>query len=283
MIKFICDSTADIPQVLIDELDIRVVPTHLIWGDRDYLDRVDIQQEEFYRRITTETPPYPATSTPTLIEFQEAYEAAIADGASEIVCLPLGSGLSSTINLARHAAEGYKTPIYVLDSLGTTMLTGWQVLAGARLAAQGGSIEEVLERIEETRNSVFVLFGLDSISWISRGGRMRNAFRWLGSNLPIKPVLLLTSEKGKFEAIAIKRTSKGMKEGLLNALFNKVPDLSRCRLIILHGDAFEAALEMKERILNVAQPLELYVSSTGPVVGLNTGPKALGLCAHIED
>lgn len=220
------------------------------------------------------------SATPTIGEFKTAYDTAIAKGATEIICMPIGSKLSSTLKIARLAATDYPVPIHVVDTLGTTMLTGWQVLAGARRAAEGGSVDEVLKVIEETRKSVFVLFGLDTLSWVARGGRMGNSFRWLTSTVAIKPVISLSSDKGKFEAIALKRTYKGVKESLLNAFFKRVPQIPRCRLAILHGDALESALELKDRILEVAQPMELFITSTGPVVGLHTGPKALGLCAH---
>lgn len=279
MIKFVCDSTADIPSGLIEEYDIQIVPTHLIWGEEDFLDRVTIQPEEFYRRATIDPVP-PTSATPTIGEFKTAYDTAIAKGATEIICMPIGSKLSSTLKIARLTATDYPVPIHVVDTLGTTMLTGWQVLAGARRAAEGGSVDEVLKVIEETRKSVFVLFGLDTLSWVARGGRMGNSFRWLTSTVPIKPVISLSSDKGKFEAIALKRTYKGVKESLLNAFFKRVPQIPRCRLAILHGDALDSALELKDRILEVAQPKELFITSTGPVVGLHTGPKALGLCAH---
>ena len=279
MIKFVCDSTADIPQELIEEYDIQVVTTHLIWGEEEFLDRVTIQPEEFYRRALTD-PAHPTSATPTVGEFKAAYNAAIARGATQIVCLPIGSRLSSTHKIAQLAAADYKLPVHVVDTQGTTMLTGWQALAGARSAASGGSIADVLKVIEETRKSVFILFGLDTLSWVARGGRMGNTFRWRTSMLPVKPILSLSSEKGKFEAIALKRAFKGLKEGLLTAYFKRVPDISSCRLAILHGDAYETALELKERVLEVGKPLELFISSTGPVVGLHTGPKALALCVH---
>ena len=279
MIKFVCDSTADIPQELIDKFDIQVVPTHLIWGNEDYLDRVTIQPEEFYRRAAVD-PVHPTSATPSVGEFKTAFGAAITIYATEIVCLSIGSKLSSIMKIAQIAAADYQVPIHVVDTQGTTMLTGWQVLAGARRAEEGGSISEVLDAIEKTRKSVFILFGLDTLSWVSRGGRMGNTFRWLTGMLPVKPILCLSSDKGKFEAIALKRAYKGVKEGLLNAFFKRVPDISNCRLAILHGDALESALELQDRILEVAQPLELSISSTGPVVGLHTGPKALALCVH---
>ena len=150
MIKFVCDSTADLPAELIEQYDIKVVPTHLIWGEEDLLDRITIQPEEFYRRAAVD-PIHPTSATPTVAEFKAAYDSAISSGATEIVCLPIGSKLSSTVKIAQLAANDYNLPVHVIDTLGTTMLTGWQVLAGARCVEQGGAIGDVLNWIEETR------------------------------------------------------------------------------------------------------------------------------------
>lgn len=278
MIKFITDSSADIPAELMRELDIRPVATYVIWGNEQFADRVNLQPEEFFRRVATD-PVVPTSSTPSIADFQSAYDAAIADGATEIVCMTVSARLSSTNMVAQQAALGYSLPIHVLNSNGVSMMAGWQVLAGARLAALGRSIQEVLQKIDEVRHSVVFLAGLDSIVWATRGGRLANVFRILNNALPVKPIVGISPEQGKIEGVSLRRTYNSLKDGLLTAFLKRVPDLHNHRLAILHADAMDAALELKERILQIGNPVELLVSSTGPVIGTHTGPKAFGICS----
>ena len=278
MIKFITDSSADIPIELMREFDIRAVPTHIIWGDQQFADRVDIQPEEFYQRVQVD-PMVPTSSTPSIGDFQIAYDQAIEDGATEIVCMTVGARLSSINSTAQVAARGYEIPIHVVNSNGISMMAGWQLLAGARLAALGKSCRDVLEKIDEVRRSVVFLAGLDSLFWAKRSGRLANAFRVLSNAFPVKPIVTIRTAVGKVEPVTLRRTYASLKEGLLAAFLKRVPELRNQRVAIMHAGAPETALELKEKILRVAKPAELMVSYTGPVIGLHIGPKAFGIAS----
>ncbi len=105
MIAIITDSTCDIPEALIRQYDIIVVPQTVIWGDRQYLDRVDLQPEELYRRLATDSQ-RPTSSLPRVVDFQNAYESAVKQGADEIIVLTISSAMSGTFQMAKTIAEG---------------------------------------------------------------------------------------------------------------------------------------------------------------------------------
>lgn len=130
-VALITDSTCDIPQKLIEQYDVTVVPLHVIWGNETFRDRIDLQPQAFYRRLT-EDPQYPTTSHPTPEGFLATYRAAIETGATEIVVITLSSELSGAFGAASKAGTMIENPVHVIDSKGTTMGLGWQVLAAAR-------------------------------------------------------------------------------------------------------------------------------------------------------
>jgi len=130
MIGIITDSTCDIPENLLEQYGIIVVPQVVIWGDEQYRDRIDLQPSEFYQRLIVD-PVQPHSSLPSLHDFQEAYESAASRGADELIVLTVSSAMSGTYEMAKTAANLLDIPVEVVDSKGTTMSLGWQVLAAA--------------------------------------------------------------------------------------------------------------------------------------------------------
>ena len=130
MIGIITDSTCDIPENLLEQYGIIVVPQVVIWGDEQYRDRIDLQPSEFYQRLIVD-PVQPHSSLPSLHDFQEAYESAASRGADELIVLTVSSAMSGTYEMAKTAANLLDIPVEVVDSKGPTMSLGWQVLAAA--------------------------------------------------------------------------------------------------------------------------------------------------------
>ena len=119
----IADSTCDIPAELIERYHIHIIPQIVIWGDQELRDRVDIQPEEFYLRLSA-SPQLPTTSQPSVKSFIEHYQAAQVDGATEIVVLTVSSAMSGTYQTAQQAAQLVNIPIHVIDAKGPTMSLG---------------------------------------------------------------------------------------------------------------------------------------------------------------
>jgi DegV family protein with EDD domain len=168
-IALITDSTRDIPDDLLEKHDIAVVPSLVIWGDEILRDRVDIQPEDFYRRLETD-PLFPTTSHPTPQDFLEAYAAAGQKGAGEIVVVTVSSAMSGTIESARQAAATIDIPVHVVDSKGPTMTVGWQVLAAARAREAGGDATAMLAAADRARASMVQIVCPDTLEYPHRGG-----------------------------------------------------------------------------------------------------------------
>ena len=281
-VALITDSTCDIPDDLLAKYDITVVPSLVIWGDEVLRDRVDIQPEEFYRRLETD-PRFPTTSQPTPQDFQKVYSEATQKGASEIIAITVSSAMSGTIESARQAADVADVPVHVVDSRGPTMTVGWQVLAAARAREAGGDAQAMVEAAGRARATMVQFVCLDTLEYLHKGGRIGSAATFIGTMLNIKPLVYINHETGLVEPGRRVRTRKKSLDALVEEFFGQIDIRKTLRVAVLHGNAREAAERIAERIRREFAPAELLVNITVPVLGVHTGPRAVALAGYTED
>ena len=164
-IAIITDSTCDIPQDLVDQYQIRILPIPVIWGADQYRDRVDLTPARFYERLQTD-PLYPTTSQLTEQKYAEAYRQAAEDGAEEVILISLTGALSSTIENARKAAGTAEIPVQVVDSGYVSMGEGFQVLKAARLRDAGAGSAEIIQALELVHQNMVLFAALDTVKYI---------------------------------------------------------------------------------------------------------------------
>lgn len=280
-IAIITDSTCDLPPEFLQQYNIKVIPQIIIWDEVEYRDQIDIQPEEFFRRLRAESS-RPTTSLPTVSDFAAIYQEAIQEGADEIVTVTISSAMSGTYQVARTAAQMVEIPVHVVDSKGPTMTLGWQVLSAARCREAGGDTGAILANIEKTRQTMRQYVSLDSLEYLQRGGRIGGAARWIGTRLNIKPLVCINHNTGLVEPVGLARTSKKAVEMLFEKFFAGIQQDRPLHLAVLHCDALEQAQALAERVRKQYSPVELMVNITGPVLGANTGPGALALCGYTE-
>lgn len=282
MIKIVTDSACDIPEDLTQEFGIIKVPTHIIWDGDQYLDSVTMTAEEFYRRLPT-TSAIPTSSQPSLGEFRQAFEEATAQGAQEIVCLTVSSKLSGTFESANNAAKECDIPVYVVDTRSISMEQGWQVLAAARAERVGASVQQILNAVEAVRQKVVFSVGLPSLANLARSGRLGPAFKFIGNVvIAVHPLVAVNAESGKIEPIGLARTKKTMLDKVFNHFKQKIGDGVKLHAAVMHGAAPDEAQSLKERIQKELKPVELFVTSTGPVLGAHAGPGAVAISGYYE-
>ncbi len=280
-IALITDSTCDIPQRLIEQYDITVVPLHVIWEEEAFRDRVDLTPQAFYRRLT-EDPIYPTTSHPTPEGFLETYEHAARANPDAIVAITLSSELSGAYEAASHAASRIDTPVHVFDSRSTTMGLGWQVLAAARALQAGGDACAMVQAADAARRSVALYVSLDTLEYLHKGGRIGGATRFIGSLLDLKPLVYVDRDSGRVEAAGRVRTRRRGLNTLYERFFEELDTERALHIAVMHGDAPQDAEQVAERIREEYAPAELLVGTTGPVLGVHTGPGAIALCGYTE-
>ncbi len=282
MIGIVTDSTCDIPEGLINQYGITVVPLYIIWGDHQYKDRTEMSPSEFYQRLKTD-PTRPTTSQPTVDDFKSTYEDLNLRGFSELIVLTISSAMSGTFQMAKNAAKLVNFPVSIVDTKGPTMTLGWQVLAAARARDMGADVKTILKKVEQVRKRMVQFVAMDTLEYLEIGGRIGSAVKWVGGLIQVKPLVSINHETGLVEAVSLARTQKSLVDNMFRKFFKQLDVSKKLHIAVLHGNALEKAEDLAARIQKDYNPAELLINMTGPVLGVNTGPGALALCGYYED
>lgn len=280
-IALITDSTCDIPQPLLEQYDIHLVPQYLIWGTEEFRDRIDVSADEFYRRLSHSTE-FPRSSQPVIGDFFATLQAAQAAGAEEAVIVTISSGLSGTIKSAQQAAVMADMPVHIHDSRTSGMALGWQVLAAARAREAGGDAGAMLDVAARARDTMQIIFTVDSLEHLHRNGRIGRASHLIGSALNIKPVLWVDHSAGVVEAADRVRTHKRALERVYQLYFEHMDTSRPMHVAVIHSIAPDLAAAFEGRVRAEYDPVELLVTPISPVVGAHVGPNGVGLAGYYE-
>ncbi len=273
-VAVVTDSTAYIPQNFLQEYQITVAPQILIWGEKTYEDGVDIQPDEFYKRLKTTTI-MPSSSQVAIPKFRDIFQTLLDQG-KEIIAILISSKLSGTIDSAQQAKEMLPgAPIEIIDSYTTSMAMGLQVLTVARAAQAGESLTECKRLAEEARNHTGVVFAVETLEFLHRGGRIGGASRFLGTALNIKPILEVRG--GRVEPVERIRTRKKSLLRVMEIIEQRVQGKSPLRLAALHANAEEDGHFLLDELSKKLKPSESIFSTVSPVIGTHTGPGTVGI------
>lgn len=279
-VAIVTDSTVNLPTEVIEANNIYVIPQILNWEGRSFLDQIDISTEEFYQRLPN-SKDLPKTSQPAPGQFTEHFEK-VAEGAESIVAIFVSQALSGTIQSAHLGAEAMGDyPIEIVDSRSTSLGLGLLVTAAARYAAEGHDYKEVAAYVRTLVPRIRVLFVVDTLEYLHKGGRIGGAKRLVGSMLSIKPVLGL--EDGVIEPQAQIRTKKKAIQHMLDVVLGEMKGKKNVHAGVIHAVAPEDAAYIVEQVRASANPVELYVNELTPVIGANVGPGVVGMGYYVED
>ena len=274
-IRIVTDSTADLPEEMVQELGITVVPSIVRFGDEVLHEGVDITNAEFYHRITVD-PEHPSTSQPSPGEFVEAYQG-IAAEADEIISIHLSSDLSGTIESATLAAgnEEVGTPVHVVDSRVISGALGSLVMMAAERARDGVGVEAILSELNDWIPQGRICFLLDTLDYLKRGGRIGAAQAFLGSLLKVKPILHVMN--GVVEPLDRARSVRKATDRILRYLHDEAGDGPLAYAGMLYSTDKDLAMTIKDRIDAEFEVERWYVTEIGAVIGAHTGPGAVGV------
>jgi len=273
-VAILTDSTVNLPDEMIHDLHINLVHQILIWNEKSYLDLIDIQNEEFYKRLRTEKTS-PTTSQASVVEFKDVYGRLINEG-YDVLAILVSHKLSGTIQSATQALEYYPgAAIEIFDSYNTSLAMGWQVLEVARAAQKGADMKECLALAEKARANSGVVFVVDTLEYLHRGGRIGGAARFLGTALNLKPILEV--EDGAIEAIDRVPTSRKAVNRMVEVVQERIGGRTPVKLGILNADAVERGRHLEAHCAELFKPSEMIFSSVSPTIGTHTGPGTLGI------
>jgi DegV family protein with EDD domain len=273
-VGILTDSTCDIPNYLVEQYELEVVPSVLIIDGTEYADGIGISREEFYRRLPS-LKTQPTTAAPSIGDFSSRYESLLTRGCDHILSIHAAGALTSILNIARQAANEFPAQVTCVDSTSLSLGLGFQVLAAAEAAEMG--LQAALDAIKSAHLRLHVSAALDTLEYVKRSGRVPATVAMLGSLLSIKPLIELTN--GEVKAIGAVRTTSQANERMLKFLLEG-GELEK--LAILHTGAEPRAKEFLNNLMQRASqsvPRDILMVNVTTVIGTHVGPNGLGFAA----
>jgi DegV family protein with EDD domain len=263
----VTDSTADLPDAWRDRYGIEVVPLKVLFGSETFRDRIDMTDDEFFRRLALSTK-LPTTSAPSPGEFAEVFTR-LAREYEGCISIHIGAQLSATAEAARVGAQsvdGFK--VSVIDSQTVTMPLAFL----CRTAAECSTLEEATAAVEQRVPKCRVLALLDTLKYIEMGGRVSRAQAMIGTMLDLKPLLLVADREIK--SVDRVRTRSRAIPRMVEFFKTDMPVES---VAVVHAQAPDEAETIAEDLRKALPGQEIPVGPIGCVLATHTGPKALGL------
>lgn len=290
MIRIVTDSGAHLPPPVRQQFNIAVIPLIVMFGAKAYKDEIELSNEEFYEMLRHEKV-HPTTSAPAPADFIAAWTP-ILDAGDEIVTLLLPRELSATYSSGLNAKaqleaeRGHPLPITVIDSRFVSMAMGFQAIVGARAACEGATREQVAATMQKVSDKISLVFLLDTLEYLRRGGRIGNATALLGAVFSIKPLLQIVN--GRVEPLERARSRKAGLKRLIDLVGdpppghdgNKPAGSGALHLTVLHAGAPRDAEYVENELRARYNIAEYYEAQIGPVIAAHSGPQALGVAFY---
>ena len=277
-VAVVTDTTSYLPGEFAEANQIHLVSLYVVFGGERTVREADITDYDAFFDELRSAEQLPTTSQPSIGDFISVWEPLLSSG-SDVVSIHISGGISGTVQSAQQAAEQLTRDgkggerVRVIDSATSAGGLGLVALAAARAAARGGSLDEVVDAANASRENLKMWFAIDTLEFLKRSGRIGAASAWLGSTLKIKPILTLESEMTPVERV---RTSKRM--------FERMVDYARQReasgmnaWVVQHIQAHDQAEALADRCREIFGHEPVFTSEIGPVLGAHTGPGLLGV------
>lgn len=270
-IRFVTDSTCDIPPEWIEKFRIGIVPAFVNYGGESYADDgVQLIREEYYEKLAS-IRPFPTTSAPPPGLAEETIKQIFED-ADHLFILTASAKLSGIYNAMRLGASDLpQDRVTLIDSTSTTMGLGWQVVIGAEVAEKTGDVTQVHDAIMRVQKAQRVFAALGTLEFLHRSGRVGWAAAGIGTLLQIKPVIEVRD--GEVHSIARVRTFARAIDELIK-LTREIAPLDR--LAVLYASDVDGAHQLFEQLKDIAPPDTIFVR-INPAIGTHIGPSGLGL------
>jgi DegV family protein with EDD domain len=275
--KIVTDCAADMPAEELERLNITQAPLYIQFPEGE-VNSAGITADEFYNRLEAMRPAIPTTAQPSSGMFAEIYRK-LAGAGKQIMSIHISSGLSGTLNAARLGAEQSQAPVSTWDTLTLSGGERFQVLAAALASRAGWTLHAIQERLEKIRAHTEVIYTLETLEYLARGGRIGRVQALMGSVLKIKPVIRVERADGKYSTVTKSRTIPQALEAITDHL-HRMYGATPVWVNILHGHFHTGAESFSKLVaarLNVAK---LEVNRISPVLGVHTGPGIVG-CAVV--
>jgi DegV family protein with EDD domain len=282
-VAVVTDSTASIPEKIIKELNIHLVPYYIHRGEEVLLDLVTVQRETFYKWLKT-AKKLPTTSNPGPGDYLTMYTKLVEEeGAEGIISIHMTSKGSGAYGSASVAKSMFleKLPyarVEVIDTLNVSMCQGWMVIEAAKAALENWSLDDILQRVRSMIPITHMIQTADTLKYLYMGGRIGKARHLLGSLLNIKP--LIGMEDGIIVPLGQARSRKKAYEMMAEMVEKTVGKDRKIDVAFVHAAALEEAKKLKAIIEARLECVDTVIAELSPALGVHTGPGTAGICFY---
>jgi DegV family protein with EDD domain len=280
-IAIVTDSTAYLPERIMNHPDLFVIPIPVILDGKIYNEGIDIEADEYYALLNS-SKEFPTTSQPALGEVIELYNTIAAKGYDTIISIHLSSGISGFVNTLHGITASLSgVTLYPYDSKITSMPMGHMVEAALDLIKQGASLEQIFQKLDLIRDNTYAYLVVDDLNNLVRGGRLTNGAALIAGLLKIKPIL--TFEDGKIvlhEKIRSTKKAFTRAEKIIGERNKEIP--APVKLYVIHANNLAVAQEEKAKLQKQYPTAEIEIGHFGPVIGTHLGEKAIGLAISTQ-
>lgn len=273
--KIICDTMSDVPKEIINEFDIEVIPLTILVDGKEYLDGVDITNEEFYQ-ILRSNQELPKTSQITFVRFKEVFEKYTTQG-EDVLYIGGSSAASGTFQsavMASREVEG-SGKVYTFDTYSLSVCAAGFIIKAAFLKEEGKSVDEIISELESLKGTETAFFFVDSLEHLQKGGRISSTKAAIGTMLNIKPILTIK------DGIVDQKSQVRGKKHLSTTLVNNTIDLAKSldgRIVILGFCDNEDDIDnVKNKVLEAGNPKAIYKVNIGACISSHSGPSIVGI------
>jgi len=282
-VAIVSDSSSCLPETLLRQYDIRVVPLALLIDGELFHDG-QLTPAEFRTKLETAARP-PSTTAPAPGEFLESFRDLHSRGKREILCMTLSSSYSGTHSAAVNAAdmalrEMADLRVVVLDTGGLAMAHGLAVLAAARIVAAGGNLDEAAAEARTVAGRAHLVGALDTMLYLAKSGRVPWIVHWAASMLQIKPVLV--AYDGRVRSFGRPRTMTNALTRMIRYLQPRAGAPEKLHVVVAHYDSPDRAAQLVQRVREELNPAELVVTEFTPVMSVHAGPGFVGLAFYSD-
>lgn len=268
------DSTAYIPKEIREQHKIHMIPLSVVFGDTAYREEIDITTEEFYQKVKA-VDELPKTSQPSIGSITEKLKE-LAGKYDAVVSIHLSSGISGTMQSVASAGELIDgIDVYTYDSEISAMAQGFYVLEAAEMANAGKTVEQIISRLDQMKQTMRAYFMVDDLRNLQRGGRLNGAQALVGSLLQVKPILHFVDKIiVPFEKI---RTKKKAINRIISMLEEDIEKYDNVQVVFIHANCEQDAIDLQKTVQAKYPDLDSWISYFGPVIGTHLGQGALGV------
>jgi DegV family protein with EDD domain len=280
--KIVSDSAVDLPEEMFVQLGIERIPLLITFGTEALRSGIDIQAEEFYRRLVANRDNLPTTSQPSVGEFVDLYRR-VGQTDKDIISVHISTGLSGTLNAATQAAK--QCPELNITLINTKTLSaaeGFQVVAVAQAIRRGYSVEQIVKRAQDVGNQTDIFFTLDTLHYLQKGGRIGRVQAMAGALLNLKPVITVDKGPGTYITEGKGRSMSQSIALIADQVYEKMKNRPAW-VHVLHTNSPDQAQALHELILTRMPKASLTRGQIVPVLGVHTGPGCVGaVCGPLD-